>query len=176
MGCHTWFKVQSKYTLEELRVIWITQQTDWISYWKEMTSNAQSKDRLDERLWKDKPQEWFEWGLKVYEREVRMVENKTIKQAFVNHLSKTDEGDNYDLVNGVIYATTDACPHDIFRRGEYPEDQLFSFEETLAYLETHSDIIDFGYKNHTEMATKEEAIEELRNFWDKNPIGMIYFG
>lgn len=39
MGCHTIFKTRSKYTIEQLRKIWIARQKEWIAQWEAYTNN-----------------------------------------------------------------------------------------------------------------------------------------
>lgn len=52
--------------------------------------------------------------------------------------------------------------HDLFRIGNYPEDRLYSMEETKAFIE----------KNNI----KDVDWEQLEEFWRLCPNGMIQFG
>ena len=56
--------------------------------------------------------------------------------------------------------------HDVFRIGGYPDDQLFSLEETMAFIECNKDRITFT----------ENWEETLKKFWLLHPDGKIQFG
>lgn len=55
-------------------------------------------------------------------------------------------------------------PHDLFRNGDYPEDKLFSLEETRKFIEDHTCVV---YEN---------SDRDLIKFWNEHPDGMIKFG
>ena len=57
-------------------------------------------------------------------------------------------------------------PHNLFSIGSYPEQVLFSLEETLEFIE----------KNREKIYFQENWDEQLRDFWAKNPNGIIEFG
>lgn len=57
-------------------------------------------------------------------------------------------------------------PHDLFSIGSHPEEVLFSLEETLEFIE----------KNREKITFRENWKERLRDFWAKNPNGIIEFG
>ena len=56
--------------------------------------------------------------------------------------------------------------HDVFRKYGYPDDKLFSLDETLSYINNP--------ENNCEIY--ENTIERLKEFWNKYPDGMIMFG
>lgn len=56
--------------------------------------------------------------------------------------------------------------HDLFRKYGYPDDMLFSLEETLEYINDP--------KN--ECTVYEYTENRLKEFWEKYPDGMIQFG
>jgi hypothetical protein len=58
--------------------------------------------------------------------------------------------------------------HDVFRKYGYPEDLLFSLEETLTYINNP--------KNKCSIHDKEWTLKTLYEFWKKYPDGMIQFG
>ena len=165
MGCHTWFKVKSAYSKEELRQKWIEQQKLWIRDWTVYTNDPKNKYR-SQRIFGKHSQEWYEFQLALFKRQLRMVENGTIKQSFINHINGTKDEDLYEIVDGVIYCETDKMPHDLFRKGSYPDKRLFSLKETMKYINDpeNSCII------------YEDTVELLNEFWNKNPDGMISFG
>ena len=57
-------------------------------------------------------------------------------------------------------------PHNIFRVYEYREDKFLSLEQTLAFIENNKEIVS--------LAANWEA--RLKEFWIKNPNGVIEFG
>lgn len=158
MGCHTWFATKSKYSLEELRSIWITQQEKKIEHWEKNSETI--KEVVLSSAW---DQKYYEWQMKLFKRQLRMVRNGNIKCAFVNHV-ETDEGDIYEMGNGVVYCNKQDLPHDLFRCG-YTDTKLFSLAETLAYLDDP--------KNQcTEFP---DTRERLLRFWEQYPDSMISF-
>lgn len=57
-------------------------------------------------------------------------------------------------------------PWDLFRIGGYPDDKLLSLEQTMKFIE----------RNKKRMYFSENWEERLREFWCKNPDGVIEFG
>lgn len=57
-------------------------------------------------------------------------------------------------------------PHDLFRIGGYPDDKLLSLQQTMEFIELNKERISFG----------EDWEERLKEFWSKNPDGVIEFG
>lgn len=167
MGCHTWMKTKSKYSIEDIRQIWIKQQQEWIDIWKSYTF---SKNR-EYGLFNNLSQEEFERYLSLYERQLRMVKNGNIKSAFVNHLTKdTDEGKLYQLHNGIVYCETKDMPGNIFRVGNYPEDVLLSMDDTMKFIMENKERI-YYYNGKF-----EDVVKRLEEFWESNPNGLIEFG
>ena len=63
-----------------------------------------------------------------------------------------------------LFISTNEMPHDIFRTRNYPEDCLFSLEETRQWMREH------------ECEVHEWTDAELSAFWKNFPDGMIAFG
>jgi len=165
MGCHTWFKTKSKYSLEEIRQIWIQQQKKWIQQWEDYTFNPELKEKRLEIFTTEKTQKEFEYYLEVYKRQLRKVESGHVKYSFVDNLLEgTDEGILYEYYNDTIFVDNRTMPHDIFRIGGYPEDLLFSYDDTIKFIQ----------KNNIEY--DDIMLNKLKKFWDENPIGLIRFG
>lgn len=97
-------------------------------------------------------------------RRIKMIETGLCKQAVMNKFCMYDGGLK-EFYNGSLYAEVDGY-HDLFRKYGYPEDRLFSLEETLDYINDP--------KN--ECQTYDQTIEWLTKFWTENPEGMITFG
>lgn len=71
-----------------------------------------------------------------------------------------------DLMFGDDRFTDVDTPHDIFRIGNYPEIYLTSLSESLNFIEQNKEKIYFN----------DNWEEKLKEFWDKNPNGVIEFG
>ncbi len=171
MGCHTWMKTKSKYSIEDIRQLWVEQQQDWVNKWATYTIDKDHEDRKKGGAFDHLSQEDFERHLLIYERQLRMVKNGNIKSAFVNHLHKdTDEGELYLVHNGVVYCETKDTPSNIFRVGNYPDDILLSMEDTMRFIMENKERI-YYYSDKF-----ESVIKELEEFWENNPIGLIEFG
>ncbi len=160
MGCHTWFKVKVDRTLGEARKKWIDKQCEYIDMWKRI--RADPKD--DSRVTYNWSQQMCDWALSVHERQLRMVEKGLCNLAVMNNQPDDECGQSYYFVNGGLYCEPEGFPHDIFRVGDYPEDNLLSFDETINFCE----------KNDVKLS--QEKIDRLKDFWDKNQNGLICFG
>jgi hypothetical protein len=176
LGCHTWFKVKSKHSLEDLREIWLNKQKEWIDKWDNYKENPDCKERQVDGIFGNLSQEQFDWYSKVHKRQFDFVKKKIIKSDFVHHLYKDLEDEKlFEYHNGILYSDNGNLPHDIFRIGDYPEDKLFSLEDTLGFIEKNREKIYYGTASSQAQA-EEEAIKLLKDFWVKNPIAMIDFG
>jgi hypothetical protein len=72
-----------------------------------------------------------------------------------------------DEVFGEDLYTDIDTPHDLFRIGKYCEDKLLSLEQTLQFIDSKKEQI-YHFVEDWEINLKE--------FWDKNPNGVIEFG
>jgi hypothetical protein len=72
---------------------------------------------------------------------------------------------SYEEFGESKYTNVDT-PHDIFNIQTNPKLVLFSLEETLEFIE----------KNREKIIFRENWEERLRDFWAKNPKGLIEFG
>lgn len=166
MGCHTWFfkkidtppyKEMKKFVVDTYKrsvsdlTRWIDNPTDaeyleMVSVYTDWTIEAINK-------WRD-----------ADARRVRMIEAGLCKQAVMNKFCMYSDGLK-EFYNGNLYDDVDGY-HDLFRKYGYPEDRLFSLEETLEYINDP--------KN--ECQTYDKTVERLTKFWTENPDGMITFG
>jgi hypothetical protein len=71
-----------------------------------------------------------------------------------------------DEIFGEDKYTNIDTPHDLFRIGGYLDDKLLSLEQT----------IEFTVQNKEEMFFSENWEEMIKEFWLKNPNGVIEFG
>jgi hypothetical protein len=166
MGCHTWFykKIDTP-PYEEM---------------KKFVIDTYNRSINDLTCWIDNPTDveylemfeaYPEWTIEFIttwrdtdKRRVRMIEADLCKQAVMNKFCMN--GDKLtEFYNGNLYDDVDGY-HDIFRKYGYPEDRLFSLEETLEYINDPKNDCD----------TYDKTIELLTKFWFEYPDGMITFG
>ena len=73
------------------------------------------------------------------------------------------------IKNFLIFISTDDLPHDIFRRYKYPDDELYSFEDTISYFDNLNNCC---YSS----LDRESMIKRIKEYWKQYPNGMIKFG
>jgi hypothetical protein len=76
--------------------------------------------------------------------------------------------------------------HDLFRtnkrqsNGEYPEDMLTSYKETIRWIENPDNKVTYLYRSidtsEEIQMYKKECYKKLKQFWSKYPNGLIIFG
>lgn len=171
MGCHTWFykKVVPQPTYEEVKQYYLNIVDENIKLYQQMID-----DTLDAETKEAYPEWTAEMGYKylpVFERIKRIVEKNLCQVAVCNRYRNNDNLTVYE--NGVFYEYTHDLTHDVFRIGGYPNDKLFSLQETLDFIEKYKDKI---YHYHFNNVTNQDWKEQLEEFWVKYPDGMIDFG
>ena len=77
-----------------------------------------------------------------------------------------DTCDYSDEMFGEDRYTDIDTPHDLFRIGGYPDDKLLSLQQTMQFIE----------RNKERMSFSENWEDRLKEFWSKNPDGVIEFG
>jgi hypothetical protein len=157
MGCHTWCAYKVERTIDEARKIWIDVQEKNISEWKAVVNNPDDECRVIYG-W---TQEYMEGYLKIYERQLRMVKNGLCNVAVMN---KQPEHSYYREGKGFFINCEQHSNQ--FRIGGYPEDEIFSKEECMKFIEKNKDKIQFF----------EQTYEWLDEFWNKYPDGFMNFG
>ena len=158
MGCHTWFYRKIERTQEEAKQSCLR----GLRKSEKLNLNILANRNYNGLDWSD----WTESELikcdSYLKRQIRMVENNFCQRAVWNH--QNDENLTEYIDGKGFYMETGF--HDIFRKYGYPEDKLFSLQETLNYI------------NNPEngCTVYEHTIERLKEFWNKYPDGMIDFG
>ena len=158
MGCHTWAYKKVERTQEEAK--------------QSCLLKLKNSEKLNLNILKDRNyngidwSEWSEenliWHNKIIKRQIKMVENNFCKRAVWNHqndkeLTEYVDGKGFYIEIGF---------HDMFRKYGYPDDRLFSLQETLNYINNP--------KNNC--TVYDDTIERLNKFWAKYPDGFIEFG
>jgi len=103
--------------------------------------------------------EYCEKRIGVYNRQIRMINKGLCNCAVYNRM-----GGIFLKEKNQYYVDTNDF-HDVFRKYGYPVDYLFSYEDTIKYIENSENkcsIYDYTYKR-------------LKEFWDKYPEGHIHF-
>jgi hypothetical protein len=166
MGCHTWFykKIDTP-PYEEMKKFVIDTYNRSINDLTRWIDNPTDVEYLE--MYEAYP-EWTIEFITAWRdtdtRRVRMIEAGLCKEKVMNKfcmygdkLTEFYKGNLYDDVDGY---------HDVFRKYGYPEDRLFSLEETLEYINDPKNDCDV-YDKTNELLTK---------FWTEYPDGMITFG
>lgn len=182
MGCHTWFYKKIEAPTKE----------SFVSVVKERVSKEleflnkliNDRDSIDSELLEAYP----EWNKEYAEENIPLwqaiydftngedidltifpeyfFEEDVTKDTLLQSLYTSFSEDLLTFVkNKGWYKETDDF-HDVFRKYSYPDDILFSLEETLAYINDP--------KN--ECVVYDWTENDLKEFWEKYPDGMIQFG
>lgn len=184
MGCHTWHyrkieRTQQQATESCLKVLRHSRNLAW-KIWKNPTNYCKIN-------WNTTKEQQLQ-TIKVLNRQIKGVCNGYYKEAVWN---RQDDEELTKYISGQGLYIEDTGFHDTFRIGGYPEDNLFSLEETLEFLKNNDKKIAYGIKvcrnpeadwnnrvweEVDRQAAKEKSIERLKEFWNKYPQGMIQFG
>lgn len=155
MGCHTWFYKKVKDVNRNILI------EDIIEKINELIPEYENEpDPADQ-------------GFLVYIKSLKDL----LEEAINNHEVMSDEEVEeyyHDIIGGVIhihnnalYSEKDVKYHDVFRKYGYPDDVLTSYEETIAYIEDPENEV---------MNIQPNYKEQLKQFWNEFPDGIITFG
>lgn len=164
MGCHTLFYKPYKISLEEAKTLLLEQYKQDITYYSSESTN----DEVIETV-------------KALRRGIILLENNLLPEEDVwEDLFKLPNGQYAHYVKGKgMFAEADY--HDVFRVWDYPNDELFSYEQTIEFIDNclanDKDSVYFAdnFKDNIGNDTKY-ALKRLRQFWEEYPNGMICFG
>lgn len=172
MSCHTWFSYKKDILLQQVKedALYICQsQIDW--------NQKYIDDPTLDRNWLENQESntMFEYSIYYFTKCKRFIEKGFIKTKkslsrfydyFIeeNNTRFLEVGYEYCKRNDSIYVESDDMPHDIFRIGGYPVDELLSYDETIAFCQLKKVELSDLQKN------------ELKEFWNQYPDGRIIFG
>lgn len=156
MGCHTWFFKKENLTLEECKKVVIKNLNSGLEYASDCLLEKNHKILFIEQEIKD----WIKYNNRLLE----WISKDWLQESCYRLLTNINF---YDKKTKNYYVTNESLPHDIFRIGDYPEDKLFSLEETFIFIENNKEKIHRYNKNWQ---------KRLEEFWEKYPDGMIEFG
>lgn len=182
MGCHTWFHKEYPVTLEQCKLDAIDICKYQISWNKEYIDDPNKEiDWCDDI---EKCRENIKYASEFFTKCLRFIEKNIFKTK--ETLSRFYEFRPYNsnkYVDGLyeyckktdaLYICTDDLPHDLFRIGGYPEDQLLSYNETLEYMKKYCEEYKVPFESH--FGNIEDIKNELLQFWNEYPNGLITFG
>jgi hypothetical protein len=159
MGCHTWFYRKIERTQEQAK--------------QNCLKGLLKSEKLNLSILNDRNYngiDWSDWTDDMLlkhdaslKKQIRMVKNNFCQRAVWNH---QNDKNLTEYIEGKGLYIEDTGFHDVFRKYGYPENKLFSLEETLDYI------------NNTEnnCTIYENTIERLKDFWKNYPDGFIEFG
>lgn len=153
MGCHTWFHKKSDLSIDSAKKMLIKSHEINI---KEL--NLVSEETCLEYGWEKSKL------IELYQRRIKRIKNPKIKtETIYNALS-----DFYNFVYTDVGLFEEINEyHNLFRIHGYPEDCLYSLEETLQFIKNYEKT--YGFKVEIDESS-------LREYWEKYPNGMINFG
>src|ERR1035437_599179 len=157
MGCHTWFykKIDPQPTYEEVKTSVISAFTEEIEFCKKVIEGTDvvfgfnSKDATKQK--------------ETYERQLLLIEKDRCKEAVCRRYNPNPFSSFNILYKNKCFYSDNTRYHDAFRIGGYPDDVLFSLEETIKYIEKH--------KNEIQLFP--ETYKQLEQFWKEFPDGVI---
>jgi hydroxymethylpyrimidine pyrophosphatase-like HAD family hydrolase len=180
MGCHTWFFKPYNISKDKVRNNVINTYKRSIKFYDNMINH---RDKIDLELLETYPEWTIDYGIKqkaIVERQLKIVKKGLCEIAIYNKYHTSNYNvTSYNCKKQIFYISSNDLPHDVFRIGDYPDDILFSLEETLKYLEDNDDNIYYTstcFDKTDRNILKQEAIKQLVKFWKKYPEGMINFG
>ena len=158
MGCHTWFYRKLERTQQQAKESCLEGLRREKSLLKEFIVAIEND--ID---WSQERKESLIKAIAVLERKIRVVEKNLCQRAVWNNQSD-NEMTMYVDGKGLFIECDDY--RDLFRKYGYPDDMLFSLEETLEYINNPENYC----------FTNKDTLIELKEFWEKHPDGMICFG
>ena len=192
MGCHTWYYRKIERTQEEAKQRCLSSLKRGRNLAWKIFRKPTSYCGINWAGEYDFTPEEFKIRQLTYinslNRKIKIVSHDKCKRAVWN---RQNDRELTIYVDDKGLFIEDTGYHDGFRIGNYPDDQLFSLEETLKFLEDNDSKISFGYsrcinpkadykERKWEEVDREEfkikCIERLKKFWDSYPEGMIQFG
>ncbi len=165
MGCHTWFYKRVEVDFDTMRNMVLNNYKKSMDRYDRWILNPTDPEYLDMLS------AYPEWTLDLVEqwrdvnrKQISMIEKVLCKEAIISKYCSFSSGVNRYIKGKGIFM--ECGYHDIFRKYGYPEDMLFSYEDTLDY-------IDYPGNN---CQLYDHSLEKLKEFWEKYPDGMIDFG
>lgn len=165
MGCHTWFHTKAEAPIADaqakLRGI-LVEELDIIE--KIDTKNTKGVSAFARGHYKDK--EYRALAKAHFSERLSLLDAGELTMEQVVDSLHGEEVSNHKYVDGKGWYIQVDKYHDVFRKFGYPDDRLFSLEETLAYINDPAN----------KCVVRDNTVERLQAFWEEYPDGMITFG
>lgn len=166
MGCHTWFykKIETP-TIDEIKSVLISRWKHELDFLNKLINDRSS---IDPELLEAYPEWTVEYAekSKVYwETAITTIDSRLIDEELCDlYCDSVDDITIY--VDGRGWFSEVDEFHDVFRKYGYPDDMLFSFEQTMDYINNPDN----------KCETYDYTEKTLKEFWEKYPDGLIEFG
>lgn len=167
MGCHTWFyyKLDPQPIYEDVKNNVLKKQIYFdINFYNSILNDTMDKEYLEENP--ELTKEYAFKKIQVVKRKERMIKNNLCREAVCKKFKYRNELTKYISGRG-FYISTHELTHDLFRIGDYDQTKLFSYEETMKFIENNRNKIYYFHNTW-----KEDMID----FWKTYTDGMICFG
>lgn len=167
MGCHTWFyKKIERPTDFEIKTVVINRLMREADFNLRLINQ---RETIDDDILEAYPEWTPEYATECLEHTKQVIEainSDTIDkdELYQMYCDYADELMVWVPGHG-FYQEADGY-HDLFRKYGYPEDMLFSYEDTMDYINNQDN----------ECYTYESTELHLKEFWAEYPNGMIKFG
>jgi len=181
MGCHTWFyKKAESPSNDEMRSVIKDRCEKEIDFLNRLIHH---RNEINQDLLEAYPEWTSEWAADLIPKWEKLLsfangcdidlsefpayffEDDYSKDVLIEELYASWTGQVYVSGRGFF---KEADYHDVFRKYGYPDDRLFSLEETLAYIDDP--------EKACSVHDREWTLITLNEFWEKYPDGMICFG
>lgn len=165
MGCHTWaYKKIATPPFEAMKKKVLRVYSQSIKNTQKWIDNPQDPECLDTfGYYSDWTIEDLKRWQAIGKRKIRLIESGFCKNAVINKYCEHSPSLTMNH-NGTLYTKVEFG--NMFRKYGYPNDKLFSLEQTLDYINNPNN----------KCVVYDNTIEELKKFWNKYPDGMIKFG
>jgi hypothetical protein len=172
MGCHTWFAKKIEVSHADVKANVVATLQKQIDFYQQLISDRSS---IDPELLEAYPEWTIEFGqkyLNIVLRQLRLINEDFCQHAMYMRYVHNDDQTYYVRGRG-FYVVTKEMPHDIFRIGGYPQDELYSLQETLDFIEAHKQ---GGQNEYYVYSFCEDWQQRLADFWKQYPEAQIHFG
>jgi hypothetical protein len=167
MGCHTWFykKINSPLD-EEIKKTVIERCSKELDFLERLINDRGSIDADFLEAYPEFDSEWVTNNKSFWLDLKERTENGTIEtdELYERYCDWSNDLTEHVKDKGWFIECDEF--HDVFRKYGYPDDKLFSYQETMDYINDP--------KN--ECVVYDHTDEHLKRFWDKHPDGLILFG
>lgn len=167
MGCHTWFytKIETPSDVEIKSVV-IEHLMSEANFNQRLVSQRETIDADILEAYPEWTPEYAAECLEHTNQKISAINNETIDkdELYQMYCDYADGLMCWAPGRGFYQEVEDY--HDVFRKYGYPEDMLFSYAETIDYVNNPTN----------ECFTYDFTLDLLQRFWAEYPSGMIRFG